>query len=137
MSQDSWVRDQLEIRSLIEAYSDGVTRRDPDAIMALWAEDCRWSVPDMEGLEDVRGKDAIRSMFEAAQGLFKVTFLTGTPGNITITGDTATARTYTHEVLESTEGETRHAVGLYEDKFGRIDGQWLFTERTWHMIYQL
>ena len=137
MSDDTWVRDQLEIRSLIEAYGDCVTRRVPDEIMELWADDCRWSVPDMEGLEDVRGKGAIRANFEAAQGLFNVTFLVCNPGNIAIDGDKATARTYTTEVLESTEGEVRHAVGRYDDEFARIDGTWLFTSRTWYMLYHL
>ncbi|MCW1384681.1 nuclear transport factor 2 family protein [Novosphingobium sp. KCTC 2891] len=131
------VRDELAIRGLIERYSDACCQRNVDAIMALWADDCRWSVPDMEGLEDVRGKDAIHAIWQGAQALFPFCFLVCTPGVIEIEGDTAWARTYTNEVLVNTEGETRQAVGIYHDKFAVRGGRWLFTERTWHMLKHL
>jgi len=137
MEQNTWVRDQLEIRSLIERYSDACCQRDSKALMELWADDCRWSVPDMEGLENVQGKQAIETTWKGAQALFPVSFVVCVPGIIEIDGDTAMARTYTTEVLESAEGEVRHAVGRYDDKFAKRDGRWLFVERVWHMLYHL
>ena len=134
MANDRWVRDQLEIRSLIENYSDAVCQRDSAAITQLWADDCRWSVPDMQGLENVVGKAAIKATWEGAQKLFPLTFLICVPGNISIDGDSATARVYTSEVLKSASGELRNAVGRYDDRFQRIDGKWLFTERVWTML---
>lgn len=128
------VKSELAIRGLIERYSDACCQRDVDNIMALWAEDCRWSVPDMEGLEDVRGKAAIREIWQSAQKLFPFCFLICSPGVIEIDGDTASARTYTNEVLVDAEGNMRKAVGVYHDKFCIRDGQWLFTERTWIML---
>ena len=122
MSDDTWVRDQLEIRSLIEAYGDCVTRRVPDEIMELWADDCRWSVPDMEGLEDVRGKDAIRANFEAAQGLFNVTFLVCNPGNIAIDGDKAT--------IENIELEGAFGVLTIGFELEKRDGKWIVTYQS-------
>lgn len=136
-ANDTWVRDQLEIRCLIERYSDACCQRSADLLMALWADDCRWSVPDMEGLEDVRGKQAIRTIWEGAQGLFPFAFLACTPGVIEIDGDSAWARTYTAEILKDTQGGGRKAVGIYHDKFGKRDGRWLFTERTWHMLHDI
>ncbi len=137
MADDTWVRDQLEIRALIEHYSDACCRRDSDAILELWADDCRWSVPDMEGLESIEGKAAIKETWVGAQGLFPFAFLICVPGDITIDGDTATARSYTTEILKDLEGKVRQAVGRYDDRFGRRDGKWLFTERVWHMLYHL
>ncbi len=136
MSTDNWVRDQLEIRQLIENYFDAANRRNSDALMTLWADDCRWSVPDIPGLEDVRGKAAIKENFESAQKLFPVAFVVGMVGDIRIDGDSATARVYTTEVLETNEGSTRNAVGVYEDILQRIDGSWYFSERVWRITYQ-
>jgi uncharacterized protein (TIGR02246 family) len=132
---DSWTRDQLEIRSLIENYSDAVMRRDSATIMTLWSDDCVWGVPDMPGYERVAGKAAIRQSFESAQALFPFCFLICVPGHIAIEGDRATARTYTTEILTDTGGATRRAVGRYEDEFARSDGRWLFTERIWYILH--
>ena len=106
---ERWTRDQLEIRSLIENYSDAVCRRDSEAIMSLWAEECRWSVPEMAGLENVVGKKAIKDTWEGAQKLFPFAFLLCVPGSITIAGDQASARVYTTEVLKSVDGSVRNA----------------------------
>lgn len=137
MAEDTWVRDQLEIRSLIENYSDACCQRDSTALMKLWADDCRWSVPDMPGLESVEGKEAIRATWEGAQDLFPFAFLICVPGDIAIDGEAATARVYTTEVLKDREGKVRQAVGRYDDKFARRNGKWLFTERVWYILNQL
>jgi ketosteroid isomerase-like protein len=134
-NQDRWTRDQLEIRSLIENYSDAACRRDTDGIVALWADDGRWSVPDMKGLENVIGKSAIRETWEGAKPLFPFCFLICTPGYIEIEGDAASARVYTTEVLKDPQGNVREAVGRYDDEFKRINGKWLFSSRTWYMLH--
>ena len=136
MSNDNRERDQLEIRQAIERYFDAACRRRSDEIMALWADDCRWSVPDIEGLENIVGKAAIRQNFEAAQNMFPVVWLIGMVGDLQIEGDRARARVYVTEVLEDTAGKASNGVGWYEDTLARIDGRWLFTERIWHRTYQ-
>jgi len=127
--------DELAIRRTIEEYSDAVCRRRSDEIMALWDEDCRWSVPDMKGLEDVRGKELICATFEGAQDLFSFVFLVCTPGHIRIKGDRAWVRTYTTERLVDLEGTIRNAVGRYDDQLIKRDGKWLFSERVWYILH--
>lgn len=136
MSADNWVRDQLEIRQVIENYFDAANRRDSDDIMKLWADECRWSVPDIPGLESILGKAEIKKNFDAAQEFFPVAFLVGMVGDLQIDRDVAKARVYTTEVLEEKSGNVRNAVGVYEDTLRRIDGKWLFTERIWVMTYK-
>lgn len=131
----NWAHDQVEIRCLIENYSDAIMRRDTDAVMRLWAEDCHWGVPDMAGLESVRGKATIQQALDGAQALFPFIFLLCVPGEIAIDGDTATGRNYTTEILRGTEGDVRKAVGRYDDKFNKINGKWYFSERIWHMMF--
>jgi len=123
-------------RPLLLPVEVAFRRRDSAALMQLWADNCRWAVPDMQGLENVTGKAAIKATWEGAQKLFPLTFLICVPGNISIDGDSATARVYTSEVLTSASGELRNAVGRYDDRFQRIDGKWLFTERVWTMLQQ-
>jgi ketosteroid isomerase-like protein len=136
LASADWVRDQLEIRQTIERYFDAACRRRSDEIMQLWADDCRWSVPEFPGLENVTGKAAIRERFEAAQKMLPVAFVIGMVGDIQIDGDHAMARVYTTEVLEDTAGKVSNGVGRYEDTLQRIDGQWLFRERIWHCMYR-
>ena len=56
---DTTIADELAVRGTIERYSDAVCRHDAAAIEALWAEDARWSVPDMPELAEVKGRAAI------------------------------------------------------------------------------
>jgi ketosteroid isomerase-like protein len=130
-----WVQDQIEIRILIERYSDAACRSDSSALMDLWADDCRWSVPDMRGLENVRGKPAIKALWDGARDIYPFCFLVAQPGIIDIQGDQATARVYTTEVLRAADGAVRHAVGRYDDTLRRIDGRWVFTERVWYILH--
>jgi hypothetical protein len=56
------------------------------------------------------------------------------PASIEIDGDHATGRAFTHEVLETQEGEIRRPVGRYDDIYVKIDGRWLYQERIYAML---
>ena len=128
------VKDELEIRSLIENYADAVNRRDGAAIAALWAEDGRWSVPEVEVLADVRGAQNIRATWEALMAAIPKAFFICMPAGIRVDGDEATARSYGTELVTDGEGATRYGCGFYADRFRRQDGRWRFTERVWTTI---
>jgi hypothetical protein len=53
---------------------------------------------------------------------------------IAVTGDTATARVQTQEILKPKDAPARHVGGLYEDALAKVDGQWRFTSRTFKII---
>ncbi|MGE0666266.1 MAG: nuclear transport factor 2 family protein [Sphingomonadales bacterium] len=131
---DTRVADELAVRSMIERYSDAVCRHDAAAIEPLWAEDARWSVPDMPELAEVKGREAIMKAFRAAQDFFPFTFLICVPGYIDIHHDRATVRSYTTEIIRDRDGNTRRAAGVYEDKLAKRNGQWLFIERVWRLL---
>ncbi|HLY56157.1 MAG TPA: nuclear transport factor 2 family protein [Stellaceae bacterium] len=129
------IEDQLGIRELIERYSDACCVRDAEAIGALWAEDGRWGVSDMPELES-HGKAAILERWTQGQALFPFVFLLCIPGRIDIDGDTATARTYTTEILTAANGTGRKAAGRYDDRFTKASGRWLFAQRVWTPLHQ-
>ena len=53
-----------------------------------------------------------------------------------ITGDTASGRYQTHEILVE-NGEPRIAGGRYDDEFVKIDGQWLYSKRIFNVVAQM
>lgn len=128
------VLDQLEIRSLIEQYSDAVNRRDSEAVGRLWADNGRWSVPEAEGFADISGRDAIKAAWEQLLDVFPVAFFLCVPANIVIDADVATTRSYGQELVKDKAGALSTAVGFYEDRFIRTHSGWLFGERVWHTI---
>lgn len=119
--------DRLQLRELIDSYSDAVMRRDPVAWGRTWAEQSIWRFrADMM----VEGRDAIVERWTSAMmGLRGVMFM-AFPGSIVIDGDEATIVTHTFEHLEPVAGPTRFQAGLYQDKARRTADGWRFTERS-------
>ena len=128
------VEDRLAIRERIESYSDAVFRQDADAWIANWAEDGVWHLPAL-GL-DLTGRPAIRAAWEQAMSAFAVAGFFAVPGAIEINDDTATARSYTQEILVAKDGGgARKIVGAYDDTLVKRDGQWLFTRRAYNVLH--
>ncbi len=126
--------DRLAIRERIEAYSDAVFRHDADAWIANWAEDGVWRLPAL-GI-DLTGRPAIRAAWEQAMSAFSLAGFFAAPGLIEVDGDTATARSYTQEILVAKDGgAVRRIVGAYDDALVKRDGQWLFARRAYNVLH--
>jgi uncharacterized protein (TIGR02246 family) len=118
--------DRLQIRELIDSYSDAVMRRDADAWGATWAEDGIWHFRT----GPVVGRaDIVARWTSAMAGLRAVLFM-AFPGSIQIDGDHAAIITHTFEHLEPTQGPPRFQAGIYNDKARRTDAGWRFAERS-------
>ena len=124
------IEDQLAIRALHESYADAVFRRDAADWGALWADDASW---DLMGTP-VEGKQAIVGLWTGAMSTFAFVAFFSQVGTIEITGDTASGRLYTSEVLEDLEGNLRRTVGRYEDHYVRKDGTWLYQSRSFVVL---
>lgn len=131
--------DRLAIRELIDSYSDAVTQRDADAWGANWTEDSRWCLPDLgvPAWTEILGKakivaEWIKMMgdFHGEEGDPAVCSFICTPGAMEVSGDAATARSYSSEVFIDERGRTLETKGQYDDKFVKLDGQWFFKERV-------
>lgn len=139
------IQDRLEIRELIEAYSDAVMRGDAEDWSKVWAEDSYWSLPEFPGHEEFVGRDAIVkgwiwSMKEYGEtsrdGGNPTMIYVSTPGMIQVKGNRATARVYTSEIYRIPETGKRSRVrGRYDDEIMKIDGQWLFTRRIYKVLH--
>ena len=124
--------DRAAITDLIAAYGDAVSRRDADAWGATWASDATWSLMGHE----VAGRDAIVALWLGAMAQFDAVSFVTAVGPIAITGDTASVRCQTHEVLRTIDGTVRSVAGIYDDSFVRQDGQWLFARRVFAIVIE-
>lgn len=126
------VADELAIRTLIEAYSDAVFRRDADAWAATWAEDAVWVLMGNE----VKGRATILATWKAAMAGFSFVGFFAVPGVIKVEGARAEARVYVHEVLVETGGRKRRVVGAYDDTFARTAAGWRFARRSYRILHE-
>lgn len=120
--------DYEEIQNLVARYADAVTRRDFDALAAVFTPDAVWDVSGgtklrYEGAELVPG---IRGIVEMSNFLAQV----HSPAIVEINGDRASTRVTALEVGEmQAYGLRFEQFGFYEDSLRKIEGRWLFTER--------
>jgi len=129
------LEDRVAIRELFDAYSDAVCRFDKEAWAALWAEDSNWSLPDYPEYPDVKGKTAITDMWVTAMNDYTGIIFVTTPGSINVNGDVAVATCYTSEVFDK-DGQCHRHRGYYEDELVKIDGCWLFKNRSFRNIHK-
>jgi ketosteroid isomerase-like protein len=123
-----------EIRNLGYAFSDAVNRGDVEAFTALWTEDGRWIIDPPMGVS-ADGPRPIGALFSNLVGAWRFFHQIPHNGPITITGDTASARMYTHEIGIFRDGRTHRNWGEYTDTYRRVAGRWLCAERHYHFLY--
>lgn len=124
------LEDRVAIQELNGTYADGVVRIDPSTWATVWAEDADW---DLMG-HQTKGKEAIVAFWNGAMSGLEAVSFHCVPCMIEVTGNTAKSRVQTQEILKPRDGKARHVGGLYEDTLAKIDGQWLFTSRTFKII---
>ncbi|GAB3114081.1 nuclear transport factor 2 family protein [Aestuariicella hydrocarbonica] len=135
MSFSGNFEDRLMIRELMDTYADGVNQRNAHTWGSTWAEESEWNLPVVPGMEAVKGKSNIIEGWMQGMELFPFVFMAISPGSIQVTGNTATARSYTAEVAVTQDGTELRPRGQYDDKLVKIDGQWLFKQRTFMPIH--
>jgi hypothetical protein len=126
------VEDELAIRNLVAVYADAVNRRDEPLWASTWADDGIW---DLMGNE-ITGKDAVVDMWNNAMNGFEFVVQLVYQGTIEINSAAATGRWYLAEHLRPRGSKSgRFNIGNYADDYQCIDGKWLFTRRTYNILY--
>lgn len=127
------VEDRLAIRERIETYSHAVFLKNADLWISNWAEDGVWRLPSL-GI-DISGRAQIRAAWEQAMSAYSMASFFAVPGAIEVIGDDATARSYTQEILVTTDGALRRIVGAYDDTLVKGNGTWLFARRSYTVLH--
>ncbi len=136
MAFEGPVEDRLAIRELVATYGDAVTRNDPAEWGSLWAENASWSMPDFPGWELMEGRETIVATWIEAMKNYPFQCNIQTPGSLAVTGDRATGRTYTSELVTDATGATYRVTGRYDDEYVKSQGRWLFKRRDFKVLHQ-
>jgi hypothetical protein len=128
--------DRLAIRELIDAYARCADRRDAEGQKALFADDTRFLVyMDGEGSEPTQvldGRDSLTPVFEDLRR-YQATMHLNAQSTITLGSNRATGESYCIAHHLYSEGEERKlmvAFLRYRDILVKIDGSWLFAQRS-------
>lgn len=128
--------DRLALRELFDAYAHCADRRDADGQKSLFTVDSRFAVcmsgPGTEPTYVIEGREALAPVFADLNQYEATTHFNGQQ-TIVLDGDRATGESYTiahHLFTKDGERQIMVASLRYEDVFVKIDGAWLFAERT-------
>ena len=130
--------DKVEIQELISRYSDGITRRDWEAVALVFAPDATWQILGNPGFLFTGAKvgPGIRSLVEPSNYLLQM----NTPALIDVKGEGATARSTIMESAEYEAGRFQeyksrfNSFGFYDDILKKVDGKWRFASRRFTML---
>ena len=124
------------LRELVDAYAQGVDRRDSGGVAGLFAEDGALVVPrpphDLSPVVERRGREAIE---RALQGLdrFVATMHAVVAHSVEVDGERATGETscMAHHVRREPSGAVVDEVWAvrYRDAYVHEGGRWLFASR--------
>jgi hypothetical protein len=130
------VADRLAIRDLFDAYAHCADRRDAEAQKALFTTDTRFAVymsgPGTDATYILEGREALTPVFEDLKQYEVTTHFNG-QSTVVLEGDRATGESYTiahHLFTKDGQRQIMIASLRYLDKFAKVDGRWLFAERS-------
>jgi ketosteroid isomerase-like protein len=139
LSASGALGDHDAITMLIARFDDAVNRRDVAEFGRLWAEDAIWEIGDPFPLR-VQARDRIigtwTGMVANTEWLFRGSFV----GVVNIEGETANGRwpcveTGTFKATGSTPAKGYDNRALYEDRYVKQDGIWLFAHRRYLYLW--
>ena len=121
------LEDEKAIRELLAAYCFCVDRGDADAFVELFTED---GVCDRGPWGRAEGRRALHEYISASVGSREVKARHLSANEVvSITRDTAAARSYVLVMNISCSPPVPLVVGHYEDQFVKTGGRWLFKSR--------
>jgi uncharacterized protein (TIGR02246 family) len=130
----SHLEDRLDIRELVERWSDGTNNRDWPALEALFTDDAVWEVGAPLDFTVRGGRQIVAELREKMR---PSQYVVQTPHAIIVQvqGDTATARSTIHEVCRFADGTGLEMTGTYFDELVRTTGGWRFRRRVFCCTY--
>ena len=125
--------EEAAIRALIARYCDAVNRYDAQAWADTWAGDGQWLF-----LQQVHeGRDAILAFWTSVMEQLDFAVMLASGALLQVNGEQATGRWYTQEIVRTKGEHGRAIVGLYDDHYSMVSGQWLIQSRRYHKLYEV
>ncbi|MET7511165.1 nuclear transport factor 2 family protein [Streptomyces albidoflavus] len=123
------IESRIAIEELLNKYCHGFDRPDRDLLRTLWAEDAVFDLGPLFG-DPANGVEGIMAKAEELWAAVPVMYHWMADPVIAVDGDTATAETELNCLVISREDGPTQVVGVYSDRFARIDGVWKFQHRV-------
>ncbi|MDO8391925.1 MAG: TetR family transcriptional regulator C-terminal domain-containing protein [Actinomycetota bacterium] len=122
------------LRRLVARWCDGATRKDAAALAACLTIDGSFDMG-----KPVKGRAAVEKTFATALGsmAWVVQLAPNALFEIDEAAGTGTGRVAIHETYQQKKGQPTTLLGVYHDRFQRVDGQWFFAERRFERIHTL
>jgi ketosteroid isomerase-like protein len=133
MSDFQAIADRVEIEALRGEAADAALIRDYDRVASLFTPDAVVRIPHIHA--EAIGREEIRAGAERLQGLLDCFVQTTHPGTIVLTGDTASGRAHTQELIRFRDGRSELNYAIYHDRYRRTPDGWKFTERVYEIRY--
>ena len=123
------MNDVQQIQQVISLYSEGCSIGDWNQVVATFLPDGAWEVPS-RGMV-IRGHDALRAAMAGFVAGFDYFTQINAPAIVTVTDDTAEARSLIRECGKYRgSDEALEVTGIYRDRLVRTAGGWKFACRT-------
>jgi ketosteroid isomerase-like protein len=119
----SRVDDIDDIRQLLARIFHAGDAFDVDTWLDCYTDDAEFESPHIR----MSGRDELRAGFPTLRGTAPTRHWIGTVA-IDVDGDEATSTAYLF-VVTATFPPTPMVSGVYHDRYRRVDGRWLFSER--------
>ncbi len=122
------------IAALVHRYADAVVHRDAEQWASTWAADATWELGRGRRVE---GRDAILALWNTAMDGFRAVVQTVANGTTELdeVAGAGTGRWYVHEHWQRADDSRGILLAHYDDRYVRIDGQWLFASRELTVHY--
>ncbi|NUR72201.1 MAG: LUD domain-containing protein [Hamadaea sp.] len=127
------VADRVEIEALRGEFTDAAMMRNRPRLAALFTEDGVLRMPNVP--VEFTGREAILAGGEKLQAQWDFFVQNTHPGSIQLAGDSATGRTYMHEVVRTLTGHEGINFAIYHDRYQRTADGWRFAERVYEVRY--
>ncbi len=119
--------DITAIQQLLNAYTEAASRSDWATVASCFTADAIWETPAGK----VPGRDAAIAKMQELVGGFDYIVQLNAPGVITVTGDTATARSVIRECGKlKGQDVAMEFLAHYNDEIVRTADGWKFTHRV-------
>ncbi len=119
---------EADIRQLVARYAVATDRRDLDALVALF-------VPDVRVGRELSGRAALRENLATQLAAIGVSILNVGTHQIDLDGpDEATGLVYCKAEVQDGDRWIHQAI-RYDDRYRRVDGEWLFVRRIHRLFY--
>jgi ketosteroid isomerase-like protein len=133
MSDFDVIADRVEIEALRGEFTDAAMMRDRARLASLFTEDGVLRMPNIP--VELIGREEIRAGGERLQAQWDFFVQNSHPGTIRLDGDSASGRTYIHELARALDGRQGENFAIYHDRYRRTDDGWKFAERVYEVRY--